>query len=71
MYLRVSPHIPLAAQRTLVREGLQHKLPHLTLVENLTFDFLPERHFDVVHAHSVFSHSPLSVVEECFAHAGR
>jgi SAM-dependent methyltransferase len=67
----ISPQILLAAQRTVVREGLQHKLPHLTLAEDLTFDFLPEAHFDVVHAHSVFSHSPLAVLEECFAHVGR
>ncbi|GAA3154811.1 hypothetical protein GCM10020001_093150 [Nonomuraea salmonea] len=25
----------------------------------------------MVHAHSVFSHSPLHVIEECFAHVGR
>jgi len=25
----------------------------------------------VVHAHSVFSHSPIEVIEECFAHVGR
>ena len=24
-----------------------------------------------MHAHSVFSHSPLHVIEECFAHVGR
>ncbi len=67
----ISPHILLAAQDTLVREGLQAKLPHLTLADDLTFAFLPDGHFDVVHAHSVFSHSPLHVIEECFAHVGR
>jgi len=25
----------------------------------------------VVHAHSVFSHSPIEVIEECLAHVGR
>lgn len=24
-----------------------------------------------MHAHSVFSHSPIEVIEECLAHAGR
>jgi nicotinamidase-related amidase len=24
-----------------------------------------------VHAHSVFSHSPIGVIDECFAHVGR
>jgi SAM-dependent methyltransferase len=67
----ISPHILLAAQETLVREGLQHKLPYLVLADDLTFSFLPDGHFDVVHAHSVFSHSPRHVIEECFAHVGR
>lgn len=52
-------------------QGLQRKLPYLTLTHDLTFDFLPDRHFDVVHAHSVFSHSPLEVIDECLAHVAR
>ena len=51
--------------------GLQDKLPHLTPVRDLKLEFLPDAHFDVVHAHSVFSHSPLAVIEECLAHVGR
>ena len=56
----ISPDILLAAQRTVVEFGLQPKLPYLTLVNDLRLDFLPDGHFDVVHAHSVFSHSPLT-----------
>ena len=67
----ISPDILFAAQRTLVQQGLQRKLPTLTPVRDLTFAFLPEHHFRVVHAHSVFSHSPLSVIDECLAHVGR
>ncbi|MFD8985326.1 class I SAM-dependent DNA methyltransferase [Streptomyces sp. NPDC059564] len=67
----ISPDILIAAKRTLAERGLQDKLPHLTLTQNLTFDFLPDGHFDVVHAHSVFSHSPISVIDECLAHVGR
>jgi SAM-dependent methyltransferase len=67
----ISPDILLAAQRTLAAEGLQDKLPHLTLVQDLKLAFLPTGHFDVVHAHSVFSHSPIEVIEECLAHVGR
>ena len=67
----ISPDILLAAQRTVVEFGLQPKLPYLTLVNDLRLDFLPDGHFDVVHAHSVFSHSPLSVIEECLANVGR
>ncbi|MEU3490098.1 class I SAM-dependent methyltransferase [Streptomyces massasporeus] len=67
----ISPHILLAAQDTLVADKLQPKMPYLALADDLTFAFLPDAHFDVVHAHSVFSHSPLHVIEECFAHVGR
>src|SRR5690606_7446142 len=67
----ISPDILMSAQEVLVRYGLQDKLPHLTPVKDLRFAFLPDEYFDVVHAHSVFSHSPLHVIEECFAHVGR
>lgn len=67
----ISPDILFAAQNTLVRHDLQAKLPRITPVRDLTFSFLPDSHFRVVHAHSVFSHSPLEVIEECFAHVGR
>ena len=67
----ISPDILLAAQRTVSEYGLQAKMPYLTLVNDLRLDFLPDGHFDVVHAHSVFSHSPFSVIEECLAHVGR
>ena len=67
----ISPDILLAAQRTLADAGLQDKLPHLTLVQDLKLAFLPAGYFDVVHAHSVFSHSPIGVIDECLAHVGR
>jgi len=67
----ISPDILLAAQRTLADIGLPEKLPHLTLVQDLKLAFLPAGHFDVVHAHSVFSHSPVEVIGECLAHIGR
>jgi SAM-dependent methyltransferase len=67
----ISPDILLAAEQTVAEYGLQAKLPHLMLVSDLRLAFLPEGHFDVVHAHSVFSHSPLEVIEECLAHVGR
>jgi SAM-dependent methyltransferase len=67
----ISPDILLAAQRTITQFGLQPKLPHLSLTDDLRLEFLPDECFDVVHAHSVFSHSPLPVIEECMAHVGR
>jgi ubiquinone/menaquinone biosynthesis C-methylase UbiE len=67
----ISPDILLAAQQTLVEYGLQQKLPYLALVSDMKLAFLPDDHFDVVHAHSVFSHTPLGLIEECLAHVGR
>jgi SAM-dependent methyltransferase len=67
----ISPDILLAAQHSITEFGLQRKLPHLTLVSDLRLDFLPADCFHVVHAHSVFSHSPLPVIEQCLAHVGR
>jgi SAM-dependent methyltransferase len=67
----ISPEILLAAQDTITAYGLQAKLPHLTLVSDLKFTFLPPERFTVVHAHSVFSHSPIEVIDECLAHVGR
>jgi SAM-dependent methyltransferase len=67
----ISPDILLAAQQVVAGHGLAAKLPHLTLVADLRLAFLPDGLFDVVHAHSVFSHSPLPVIDECLAHVGR
>ncbi|HEU0195016.1 MAG TPA: class I SAM-dependent methyltransferase [Streptosporangiaceae bacterium] len=67
----ISPDILIAAQHTLRDRGLQAKLPHLNLVRDLTFDFLPDEAFTVVHAHSVFSHSPIEIIDECLARVGR
>lgn len=61
----ISPDILLAAADTVEEYGLQRKLPHLTLVRDMSLGFLPDRHFTVVHAHSVFSHSPVEVIDEC------
>jgi SAM-dependent methyltransferase len=69
--LDISPDILLSAQQVITRYGLQDRLPHLSLVANLRLEFLPDASFDVVHAHSVFSHSPLKVIDECLAHVGR
>lgn len=60
----ISPDILFAAQETLAAFDLQAKLPHLTPVRDLSLGFLPPEHFDVAHAHSVFSHCPLHVIEE-------
>ena len=53
----ISPDILLAALDTIADQGIAAKLPHLTLVQDLRLQFLPDAAFDFVHAHSVFSHS--------------
>ncbi|MBO0809649.1 MAG: class I SAM-dependent methyltransferase [Actinobacteria bacterium] len=67
----ISPDILVAAQQTIAEYGLQGKLPHLSVVGDLRLEFLPADRFTVVHAHSVFSHSPIEVIDECLAHVGR
>jgi SAM-dependent methyltransferase len=67
----ISPDILISAQSTVAAYDLRAKMPHLTLVKDLCLDFLPDRTFHFVHAHSVFSHSPIEVIDECFAHVGR
>ena len=44
----ISPEILLAAQRALAEFGLQDKVPHLMLVDDLKFAFLPTEKFTVM-----------------------
>jgi SAM-dependent methyltransferase len=67
----ISPEILLAAHQTVAEYGLQGRMPYLSLVGDLRFAFLPAGQFDVIHAHSVFSHSPIEVIDECLTHVGR
>jgi SAM-dependent methyltransferase len=67
----ISPEILLAAQDTVTEFGLQGKLPNLTLVRDMRLAFMPPGQFDIVHAHSVFSHCPINVIDECLANIGR
>lgn len=67
----ISPDVLLAANITVERYELQRAEPRLRLVDDLRLGWLPDDRFDVVHAHSVFSHAPIEVVAECFAHVGR
>lgn len=64
----ISANVLAAANETIDRKQLAAKSPHLSLVSDLSFADLPAEYFDVVHAHSVFSHSPLPVIEEAFRH---
>ena len=69
--LDISPDVLLAANDTIVDRELRAREPRLMLVEDLRFAHLPDDRYDVVHAHSVFSHCPLEVILECFDHVGR
>jgi SAM-dependent methyltransferase len=67
----ISPDILIAAQDTVCRFNLRDRLPYLTVIGDLKLGFLPDQHFDVVHAHSVFSHTPIDTIDEALAHVGR
>ena len=61
----------ISAEHVLSEAGLQDKLPRLAPTEDLTLDFLPDEHFTVVHANSVFTHCPIEIIDECLANIGR
>ena len=63
----ISPEILIAAQDTIAERGLEAKRPYLFLIDEMSLKALPDGQFDVVHAHSVFSHTPAEVVEGAFA----
>lgn len=67
----ISPEILVSAQQVISDDGLQDKLSNLTLVTDLTLEFLPPSYFGVVHANSVFTHCPIEIVEECIASVAR
>ncbi|GAA3227889.1 class I SAM-dependent methyltransferase [Actinocorallia longicatena] len=67
----ISRDILKAARRTLAEYGIEAKRPSLSLVSDNRFSAFPDAAFDVIHAHSVYSHCPINVIEECFVHVGR
>jgi SAM-dependent methyltransferase len=67
----ISPEILISAQQVLAEHRLQDKVPRLTYTGDLTFAFLPDGYFNVIHANSVFTHCPVGIIEECLAHVGR
>jgi SAM-dependent methyltransferase len=69
--LDISPDVLLSAQRTIAAHHLQDKLPQLMYTNDLKFEFLPDHYFDVIHANSVFTHCPIELIDECFAHVAR
>jgi SAM-dependent methyltransferase len=67
----ISPDVLLSAQQVIAADGLQDKVPRLMYTNDLRFEFLPAGYFDVIHANSVFTHCPIELIEECFAHVAR
>jgi len=67
----ISPEILVAAQDTVAERGLAAKRPYLFLIAEMSLKALPDASFDVVHAHSVFSHTPVEVVEGALASVRR
>ncbi len=59
----ISPEILLAAREVIVERGLQEKRAVTMLARGTGLGSLPSQWFDVAHAHSVFSHTPLEVIE--------
>lgn len=59
----ISPEILLAARETVIERELRGKPPVTMLANGASLESLPSAWFDVAHAHSVFSHTPLDVIE--------
>jgi SAM-dependent methyltransferase len=60
----ISARIVTAALDTVRSHELQAKLPYIFLVSETNYSFFPKNHFDVAHAHSVFSHLPIDEIEK-------
>jgi ubiquinone/menaquinone biosynthesis C-methylase UbiE len=69
--IEISARIVGAALDVIRSNDLQQKLPYIFLVSETNYGFLPENHFDAVHAHSVFSHLPIDEVEKVMRQAFR
>jgi len=67
----ISEEIHKSANETLKESHLEAKQP--TLIHNTDFSFkeLEEKKFDYILAQSVFTHAPLSDIEECFQNVGK
>jgi SAM-dependent methyltransferase len=67
----ISPRIVTAALDTIRTFKLQSKLPRIFLVADTNYEFFPENYFDVVNAHSVFTHLPAEEIEKVLREAFR
>ena len=67
----ISEKILSAARTVIEKDSLQAKRPRLLLICDNRFALLPDKSFDVVHAHSVFSHCEARVIDQCLFHVRR
>lgn len=67
----ISKEVILAAQKTVCEFKLQQRRPYLFLIRDMDLGFLPIRSFDVVHAHSVFTHCGMKTMASCFQAVSR
>lgn len=52
----ISKNVLLSANENIAAYGLEGKLPHIYITQGANLNFLPKEYFDIIHAHSVFSH---------------
>lgn len=69
--LDISERMIAAGHRFLAAEGLDSKAPTVFTSRDLKFAELEPRRFDFVFAHSVFTHAPPAIIEECLGHVHR
>ena len=67
----LSPEFTIAVGRVRPTARVAVRFIRLAFTTDLSLAFLPARYFNVVHANSVFTHCPIEIIEECFAHVGR
>jgi ubiquinone/menaquinone biosynthesis C-methylase UbiE len=67
----ISPSVLASARKILAERNLEEKDVTLLLVDNMALPMLADNTFDVIHAHSVFSHLTEDVIDDCIATASR
>jgi len=67
----ISPKVLADALKQIVRYGLESKLPYLYYIDTTDYSCFPAEYFDVVQAHSVFSHLPIDQISQVLSSVRR
>lgn len=67
----IAPSVLASAKAVVAERHLESKNPTLLLVDEMSLTVLADRSFDVIHAHSVFTHLSLDIIDACVATAAR